>query len=121
MVREWGHRLALAQASATRNAGGHPVPLADLLAKEFLASPDTMFSADRFHPSAAGYELAAKQIVPVLASALGEWQGGPLPELPHVSEAAQARTVAARLTAAATQWKAFARRTKPAVQRPDVN
>ncbi|OXM20311.1 GDSL family lipase [Rhodococcus erythropolis] len=109
------------QASATRNAGGHPVPLADLLAKEFLASPDTMFSADRFHPSAAGYELAAKQIVPVLASALGEWQGGPLPELPHVSEAAQARTVAARLTAAATQWKAFARRTKPAVQRPDVN
>ncbi|WP_228401194.1 SGNH/GDSL hydrolase family protein [Rhodococcus sp. C1] len=121
VVREWGHRLALAQAAATRNAGGHPVPLADLLAKEFLASPDTMFSADRFHPSAAGYELAAKQIVPVLASALGEWQGGPLPELPHVSEAAQARTVAARLTAAATQWKAFARRTKPAGQRSDVN
>ncbi|MGC0362856.1 lysophospholipase L1-like esterase [Rhodococcus sp. 27YEA15] len=97
VVREWGRRLAAAQSTATRTAGGHPVPLADLLAKEFLASPDTMFSADRFHPSAAGYELAARQIVPVLASALGEWRGGPLPVLPDVSAAAQARTFAARL------------------------
>ncbi|OYD71636.1 SGNH/GDSL hydrolase family protein [Rhodococcus sp. OK302] len=97
VVREWGHRLASAQASATKAAGGHPVPLADLLAKEFLASPDTMFSADRFHPSAAGYELAARQIVPVLASALGEWKGGPLPDLPQVSDAAQAQTMTARL------------------------
>ncbi|WP_419722100.1 SGNH/GDSL hydrolase family protein [Rhodococcus globerulus] len=100
VVREWGHRLAAAQASATRAAGGHPVPLADLLAKEFLASPDTMFSADRFHPSAAGYELAARQIVPVLAAALGEWTGGPLPDLPQVSDAAQAQTMAARVSTA---------------------
>lgn len=118
VVREWGHRLAQAQSSATRAAGGHPVPLADLLSKEFLSSPDTLFSADRFHPSAAGYELAARQIVPVLASALGEWSGGPLPELPQVSEAASARTVPARLTRAAHQVTAFVRRPRPAVQGP---
>lgn len=106
VVREWRHRLAVAQASATKAAGGHPVPLADLLAHEFLASPDTMFSADRFHPSAAGYELAARQIVPVLASALGEWTGGPLPDLPHVSDAARAQTITARASAALHRLRA---------------
>lgn len=115
VVREWGHRLAAAQASATRAAGGHPVPLADLLAKEFLASPDTMFSADRFHPSAAGYELAARQIVPVLAAALGEWTGGPLPDLPQVSGAAQAQTVTARVSTVLHRV-GWAGRPKPAVQ-----
>ncbi|MGB6070393.1 MAG: SGNH/GDSL hydrolase family protein, partial [Rhodococcus sp. (in: high G+C Gram-positive bacteria)] len=84
----------------TLSAGGHPVALADLLSPEFLAAPDTMFSADRFHPSAAGYELAAKQILPVLASALGVWHGGPLPELPTVSAAAESRKTIPRATAA---------------------
>lgn len=100
VVRTWGLRLARAQKSAVLAAGGHPVALADLLAPEFLAAPDTMFSSDHFHPSAAGYELAAIQIVPVLATALGMWHGGPLPELPEVSGAAQARTVSARVGAA---------------------
>lgn len=104
VVRTWGHRLAQAQATATREAGGHPVALADLLAPEFLAAPDTMFSADQFHPSAAGYELAAIQIVPVLASALGVWNGGPLPDLPEVSEAAEARRISSRITAAANRF-----------------
>jgi lysophospholipase L1-like esterase len=115
VVREWGHRLAAAQASATKAAGGHPVPLADLLAKEFLASPDTMFSADRFHPSAAGYELAARQIVPVLAAALGEWTGGPLPDLPQVSDAAQAQTMTARVSTALHRV-GWIGQPKPAVQ-----
>ncbi|QNG17967.1 SGNH/GDSL hydrolase family protein [Rhodococcus triatomae] len=88
VVRTWGLRLARAQAQATRTAGGHAVPLADLLSREFLAAPDRLFSPDGFHPSAAGYELAAEQIVPVLASALGLWHGGPLPDLPEVSESA---------------------------------
>ncbi|MFD4368031.1 SGNH/GDSL hydrolase family protein [Rhodococcus sp. NPDC058521] len=99
VVRTWGLRLARAQKSAVLAAGGHPVALADLLAPEFLAAPDTMFSSDNFHPSAAGYELAAIQIVPVLATALGMWHGGPLPELPEVSEAAEAKTMGSRVTA----------------------
>ncbi|GAA4470987.1 SGNH/GDSL hydrolase family protein [Rhodococcus olei] len=100
VVRRWGQLLARLQTSAVLEAGGHPVPLADLLAPEFLAAPDTMFSADRFHPSAAGYELAARQLLPVLAAALGEWDGGPLPALPTVSEAAESRRLGARIVAA---------------------
>jgi lysophospholipase L1-like esterase len=99
VVRDWGRRLARAQTAATLNAGGHPVALADLLSPEFLAAPDTMFSADRFHPSAAGYELAAGHILPVLAAALGEWTGGPLPQLPEVSASAESRRLGPRAAA----------------------
>lgn len=107
VVRNWGLRLARAQSDATLKAGGHPVALADLLSPEFLAAPDTMFSADRFHPSAAGYELAARQLLPVLAAALGEWHGGPLPELPDVSAAAESRRFVPR---AAASVESFLRR-----------
>ncbi|MCX5043887.1 SGNH/GDSL hydrolase family protein [Aldersonia sp. NBC_00410] len=96
VVRNWGLRLARAQTEATRAAGGHPVALADLLAPEFLAAPDRFFSADQFHPSAAGYELAAMQLLPVLAAALGEWHGGPVPDGPRLSEAAERRRTSAR-------------------------
>ncbi|MBJ8343780.1 SGNH/GDSL hydrolase family protein [Antrihabitans sp. YC2-6] len=98
VVREWGLLLARAQTATTLSEGGHPVAMADLLSPEFLAAPDRMFSADGFHPSAAGYELAAKQILPVLASALGEWHGGPLPTLPNLSEAAEGRRAISRAT-----------------------
>ncbi|MFE3292563.1 SGNH/GDSL hydrolase family protein [Rhodococcus sp. NPDC059234] len=104
VVRRWGRLLARAQTAATLEAGGHPVALADLLAPEFLAAPDAMFSADHFHPSAAGYELAAKQLLPVLAAALGEWDGGPLPALPEVSEAAEAQRIGSRIRAAANHF-----------------
>lgn len=112
VVRTWGLRLARAQAVAVTAAGGHPVALADLLAREFLAAPDRMFSADHFHPSAAGYELAAMQIVPVLATALGMWHGGPLPDLPEVSEAAEARKFSTRTLASLNRflWRRAARR-----------
>ncbi len=99
VVRNWGRRLANAQSAATLSAGGHPVALADLLAPDFLAAPDTMFSVDRFHPSAAGYELAAQHLLPVLAAALGEWTGGPLPKLPEVSAAAESRKLGPRAAA----------------------
>ncbi|NGP05264.1 SGNH/GDSL hydrolase family protein [Rhodococcus sp. 14C212] len=89
VVRTWGRQLARAQAAATRAAGGHPVPLADLLTPEFLSAPDRLFSADGFHPSAAGYELAAGHLLPVLAAALGHWAGGPVPEPPLTSSAAR--------------------------------
>ncbi len=107
VVRRWGHLLARLQTATVRDAGGHPVPLADLLAPEFLAAPDTMFSADRFHPSAAGYELAARQLLPVLADALGAWDGGPLPDLPTVSEVAQSRRLGARLPRAYRSMVAY--------------
>jgi hypothetical protein len=36
-----------------------------------------MLSDDQFHPSAAGYALAASQLLPALCNALGEWAGEP--------------------------------------------
>ena len=50
-----------------------PVPFSDLLAPEFHKAPEVLFSPDMFHPSAAGYALAAKQLLPALCNALGEW------------------------------------------------
>jgi lysophospholipase L1-like esterase len=104
-ARARGLRLARAQAGAVRTAGGIPVPLADLLAPEFLHAPELMFSEDRYHPSAAGYTLAAKQLFPALCNALGEWTGGPVPELPWVSQAAEARTIRNRLRRFSRIWQ----------------
>lgn len=97
VVREWGLRLAKAQTNEVLTAGGHPVPLADLLAPEFLAAPDRMFSSDGFHPSAAGYERAVSLMLPVLASTLGVWAGGPLPDAPDRSPHVDEKRVSARL------------------------
>ena len=82
VARSRGLRLARAQAAAVRSAGGVPVPLADLLSPEFLQAPELLFSDDMFHPSAAGYALAAKQMLPALCNALGEWTGGALADRP---------------------------------------
>ncbi|MFB8281754.1 SGNH/GDSL hydrolase family protein [Nocardia colli] len=72
VVHNWSVRLAKAQTVATAVAGGRPVPMGYLLAPEFRAQPELLFSADGFHPSAAGYELAAAQLLPVLLEALDE-------------------------------------------------
>lgn len=85
VIRQYGLRLASAQSIETRAAGGTPVPLADLLAREFLAAPERMLSADNYHPSAAGYELAAQTLLPAVLAGLGEWGTGPLPKPPEVS------------------------------------
>jgi lysophospholipase L1-like esterase len=103
-ARTLGLRLARAQAGATRSAGGVPVPLADLLAPEFLQAPERLISEDNYHPSAAGYELAAQQLLPPLCEALGEWTG-PVPEQPFVSLAAEARTLRARLRRPTRVWR----------------
>jgi lysophospholipase L1-like esterase len=76
-VRARGLRLARAQSGAVRAAGGVPVPLASLLSAEFRHAPELMLSDDQFHPSAAGYALAASQLLPALCHALGEWVGEP--------------------------------------------
>jgi len=72
VARTRGLRLARSQAGAVRAAGGVPVPFSDLLAPEFLRAPDELFSPDMFHPSAAGYSLAATQLLPALCKGLGE-------------------------------------------------
>jgi lysophospholipase L1-like esterase len=103
-ARTRGLRLARAQAGAVRGAGGVPVPLADLLAPEFLHAPERLISEDNYHPSAAGYELAARLLLPPLCEALGEWTG-PVPEQPTVSSAAEARTLRARLRRLTRLWR----------------
>jgi lysophospholipase L1-like esterase len=74
-ARNRGLRLARAQARIVRGAGGVPVPFSDLLAPDFYKTPELLFSEDMFHPSAAGYALAAKQLLPALCNTLGEWDG----------------------------------------------
>ena len=73
VARTIGLRLAHAQAAEVRAAGGVPVPFSELLASEFQQAPEEFFSQDMFHPSAAGYALAAQQLLPALCKALGEW------------------------------------------------
>ena len=80
LARSRGLQLARAQAAAVKAAGGVPVPLAALLARQFRAAPELMFSADGFHPSPTAYELAAEQLLPVLCEALGEKDGVPTVE-----------------------------------------
>ncbi|QKT06605.1 SGNH/GDSL hydrolase family protein [Gordonia sp. X0973] len=96
VIRQYSLRLAAAQRSAVRAHGGRAVPLADVLAKEFLARPEHMFSPDNYHPSAAGYALAASILMPEVLDAVGEW-GGPLPSPPEVSEVAESRRLVNRI------------------------
>jgi len=71
IARQLSRQLAAAQTIGVVEAGGRTVSLGDLLGPEFAARPDHMFSADRFHPSAAGYASAAAALLPSLAAALG--------------------------------------------------
>src|SRR6478735_6591297 len=73
VARSRGLRLARAQAAEVRAAGGIPVPFSDLLAPEFYKAPEVLFSPDMFHPSGAGYQLAAQQLLPALCNALGDF------------------------------------------------
>jgi lysophospholipase L1-like esterase len=71
VARRLSRQLAAAQTIAVVEAGARSVSLGDLLGPEFYASPDQMFSADRFHPSAAGYASAANALLPSVAALLG--------------------------------------------------
>lgn len=97
VIRQYGLQLAARQKAHVLAAGGHPVPFADTLTPEFLEAPERMFSPDNFHPSAAGYELAARLLLPEVLAVLGEWHG-PLPSPPEVSETADANGLRARLS-----------------------
>jgi lysophospholipase L1-like esterase len=66
LARLRARRLAAAQTVAVRRAGASAIALAEL-GPSFLREPD-MFGPDRFHPSAAGYRLAAELVAgPALA------------------------------------------------------
>lgn len=62
--------LARLQRDAVCRGGGLAVPLAQLLAHDFLTQPDAMFSRDHYHPSSAGYRAACTVLLPALCSAL---------------------------------------------------
>lgn len=62
--------LARLQRDAVCRCGGVPVPLAQLLAHDFLTQPETLFSRDHYHPSSAGYRAACAVLLPALCSAL---------------------------------------------------
>ena len=62
------------------------MPFSDLLAPEFRKAPEVLFSHDMFHPSAAGYALAAMQLLPSLGKALGDFAGQPVPALPSSTD-----------------------------------
>ncbi|HEY2794772.1 MAG TPA: SGNH/GDSL hydrolase family protein [Micromonosporaceae bacterium] len=72
LARRWSRDLAAAQTIAAVEAGARTVSLGDLLGPQFRSAPDRMFGADRFHPSAIGYAVAAGAILPTAISALRE-------------------------------------------------
>jgi lysophospholipase L1-like esterase len=105
VARTRGLRLARSQAGAVRAAGGVPVPFSDLLAPEFLRAPDELFSPDMFHPSAAGYSLAATQLLPARCKGLGEltYHSDVTPALK--SRAAEAGHVISRIGGVSRLWR----------------
>ena len=64
-------QLALAQKDAAVRSGAHAVALATVVGPFFITNPDEMFSLDRFHPSALGYQRTAKALLPSVLTALG--------------------------------------------------
>jgi lysophospholipase L1-like esterase len=105
VTRSRGLRLARAQAAAVRSEGGVPVPFSDLLAPEFQKAPDLLFSEDMFHPSAAGYALAANQLLPALCDALGEWHIDGPPEKALRTRAADVSTMLAKVGGITRLWR----------------
>lgn len=72
VARRWSRQLAAAQTVAVVGAGGRTVSIGAILSPEF-ARDRSLFSADEFHPSAAGYAAAAATALPSVADALGVW------------------------------------------------
>ncbi|GJF09363.1 lipase [Mycolicibacterium cyprinidarum] len=105
VARGRGLRLARAQAAEVRSAGGVPVPFSDLLAPHFYKTPELLFSADMFHPSAAGYELAAKQILPALCHELGESDSASPPDDALESRIGESGSLLSRVSGISRLWR----------------
>ncbi len=63
---------ARAQADAVVRAGGVVASVGAELSDRFATEP-ALFSADRFHPSPAGYALIADALAPHVLAAAGRW------------------------------------------------
>ncbi|UFN43722.1 SGNH/GDSL hydrolase family protein [Nocardioides okcheonensis] len=64
-------QLAEAQRTVALEHGARVVSLAHVVGPFFITNPDEMFSLDRFHPSAHGYQRTAKAMLPSVLAALG--------------------------------------------------
>ena len=69
-ARRLSRRMAREQTVAVVRAGGRTVSLGDILGPLFARRLE-LFSADRFHPSAEGYQEAAQAVLPSVLDALG--------------------------------------------------
>jgi lysophospholipase L1-like esterase len=72
-----GRQVTAAVAAAARSEHVTVVPLAEKTGPVFAREPDRYNSADRFHPSADGYEVWAGAIYPYLKKALPARPGKP--------------------------------------------
>jgi lysophospholipase L1-like esterase len=70
IASRYGLSLARAQRRELDRIGARAVSIAALLSPEFMARPHELFSADRFHPNGAGYELAANVLLAPLCDAV---------------------------------------------------
>lgn len=75
VASRWGLALARAQRRELDRLGVRSVSMAALVSPEFRHQPDELFSADRFHPNGAGYELAASVLLAPLCDAAGLTRG----------------------------------------------
>lgn len=62
-------QLRLRQAEVVRRHGGRPAD-PDLVASRAFAADPRLFSADRFHPSSAGYAVIASALLPEVRAAV---------------------------------------------------
>jgi lysophospholipase L1-like esterase len=76
IARRLSRDLAAAQTVAAVEAGARTVSLGDLLEEHFRRTPGEMFSADRFHPSSAGYAAVAAALLPSTCAAMQLWPDG---------------------------------------------
>ncbi|MFJ6673196.1 SGNH/GDSL hydrolase family protein [Actinosynnema sp. NPDC091369] len=63
---------ARAQADAVVRAGGVVAAVGAEVSARFAGEP-ALFSADRFHPSAAGYAVVAEALAPFVVAAANRW------------------------------------------------
>ncbi|MFP5335582.1 MAG: SGNH/GDSL hydrolase family protein [Actinomycetes bacterium] len=101
IARRWSRELAAAQTVAVVEAGGRTVSLGDILGPEFAASPRELFSADRFHPSPAGYARCAAALLPSVCAAAGYWPDGGRERHPDIRRGEGVAPVAEAAVAAA--------------------
>jgi lysophospholipase L1-like esterase len=102
VAQGWSLLLARAQRATVERLGCVPVALAELLSPEFFARPDDLFSPDRFHPNAAGYEAAAAILLGPVCTAAGVWSAERA-EASRRTQAAQAQRLARAAIAAEEQ------------------